>query len=60
MVTTVPNVPALGVNELTTGGCITVMIAVLIPVPFGLVALTTPVVAPAGIVVVMVVSLTTV
>lgn len=58
MVIVVPMVPDEGLKDVIVGGRITVTIAVLVPVPKPLVALTTPVVAPDGTVVAIVVSLT--
>jgi hypothetical protein len=60
MVIVVPKVPVDGVNELTVGAGITVKLMLLVPVPKALVTDTVPVLAPAGTVVVIVVSFTTV
>lgn len=60
METAVPNVPSVGVNDVMVGAGITTKLNALVPVPNGLVTEIGPVVAPAGTVVVMVVSFTTV
>jgi hypothetical protein len=59
MVTEVPTGPLAGLKPLTAGGSVTVKLPVLVAVPFGVVTPTGPLVAPAGTVAVIWLSLST-